>query len=309
VTGATSFILVPFIESLRDEGHTVYAVARPGSRNLDRLSLGRSGIQVIELAMEHIDELPQYISCAPDAFFHFAWDGPGSDNRKLESVQEKNIEDSSKALEIAIALGCSRFVFSGSQAEYGIHHELIGEDCLCHPDSPYGKAKLAFGTHAAIRCKEAGIDFVHLRIFSVYGPGMHEFALVPSCLSAFSSGKAIELSSCEQLWNYLYTRDLGEALYAILIHKGRLADHGEVYNVAGAQTDTRPLKEYVEDIWEFCGSKGSCLYGERALNAEGEVNLIPDTAKIRRVIGWESRTSFKRGLEEMVHYRNTNRGM
>ena len=69
-----------------------------------------------------------------------------------------------------------------------------------------------------------------------------------------------------------------------------------VFNVAG--DDTRPLKEFVEEIHRLCKGGGNCLYGDRKENAEGAVNLIPDIGKICRITGWKPETAFGEGIEK-----------
>ena len=123
VTGATSFIGAPMVDKLIGMGHDVYAVVRPASKNIARLDTGRERLHVIEMNLEEADRLDGAILVPCEAFFHFGWDGAGSENRMNRDVQQKNAADSLKALEGARKLGCRTFLFSGSQAEYGIHRE------------------------------------------------------------------------------------------------------------------------------------------------------------------------------------------
>ena len=78
-----------------------------------------------------------------DAWIHFAWDGVGSAGRSDTNIQIENIQNAKKAYLYAKLLGARKFLFAGSQAEYG-----IGNHRVPMPVSPYGKAKLAFGRWA-----------------------------------------------------------------------------------------------------------------------------------------------------------------
>ncbi|MEG0565559.1 MAG: NAD-dependent epimerase/dehydratase family protein, partial [Hungatella sp.] len=156
VTGATSFLGVAMIQKLLQKGLEVYAVVRPASLNLAKVP---KGAHRIELELESLDRIDEYIKEPCEIFLHFGWDGSGSQNRLRSDVQRKNVVDSMKALEGAGKLGCKRFLFSGSQAEYGMSQTLMTEDMTCHPVSEYGKAKLAFYEQAHRRCqawREAG---------------------------------------------------------------------------------------------------------------------------------------------------------
>lgn len=66
----------------------------------------------------------------------------GSANRQDPQVQARNIGYALDSLHTAARLGCTRFLFSGSQAEYGIVDGVMGEGIVCHPVSEYGKDKL-----------------------------------------------------------------------------------------------------------------------------------------------------------------------
>lgn len=314
VTGATSFIGAPMTRRLIDMGHDVYAVVRPGSKNLIRLRREASGcdegeqgkgrLHIIEQKLEETDRLDRAVSVSCQAFFHFGWDGAGSENRMNREVQQKNVEDSLKALEGARRLGCRTFLFSGSQAEYGIHQEAMTEETLLKPVSEYGKAKVDFCRRAmeltdGWKCGGQDFRYIHARIFSVYGPGDHPWSLVESCLKTFPAGGYLSLGECTQMWNFLYLDDLLAALTALM-------DSGAegIFNVAGESGETRPLKEYVRMMYEACGCHGSYSYGRRPQNAEGPANLIPDVEKLVRTTGWRQKIPFQEGIRRMLDRKN-----
>ncbi len=340
VTGATSFLGTALVRRLLRQGHQIYAVVRPNSPNRTRFeheiaavlpgSGGKAALHILELDMERSDRLPQMISASCQVFIHLGWDGAGSDNRKNARVQRKNVQDSMKALEAARKLGCRKFLFSGSQAEYGLCQSVMTEETECVPVSEYGKAKLEFYRQAirqvAVWNEQAAagasdcqpekpgnrflMEYIHTRIFSIYGPGDHPGSLVSTCLQTFREGGRMELGDCDQMWNYLYIDDLTEGLAALAlsgkpvgytgITDGVRQPESGIYNLAGSETATRPLKDYVEDIRRLCGGRGICLYGQLPPNAEGQAQLIPDIGKIRLAVGWEPNISFEKGIKHMI---------
>lgn len=305
ITGATSIIAVPLIKSLLTQNHEIYAMIRPGSVNAGRLK-GLKSLKIIELDLDNSDRLPQYIESDLDICFHFGWDGAGSENRKKREVQQKNVKDSMRLLETVAEMGCGKFLFSGSQAEYGIYKNKICETAPCHPVSEYGIAKVDFmqRVKAYLNChKQIKMEYIHTRIFSVYGPQDHKGSLVDSCIDTFMSGGKIELGECSQLWNFLYIDDLVMAMIALMedeIKPGKI----EIYNVAGAEEDTKPLKEYIDIIYKCCGCKGEYILGKRPPNAEGTANLNPDITKIQKKTGWMPQMSFSDGIKEIIAQRS-----
>ena len=317
VTGATSFIGAPMVDKLMGMGHDVYAVVRPASKNIARLDTGRERLHVIEMNLEEADRLDGAILVPCEAFFHFGWDGAGSENRMNRDVQQKNASDSLKALKGARKLGCRTFLFSGSQAEYGIHREAMTEDTPLNPVSEYGKAKVDFGRQAmeaVSRWRQEGYDchgdscterasdqfrYIHARIFSIYGPGDHPWSLVESCLKTFPAGGYLSLGECTQMWNFLYLDDLLEALTALW-----LSGAEGNFNVAGERGETRPLRDYVRLMYEACGCHGSYSYGRRPQNAEGSANLIPDVKKLMEATDWRQEISFQEGIRRLLQRKN-----
>lgn len=338
LTGASSFLGRAVTERLRAAGHEVFPL--------------RHSFEEAETA------LPQQA----DVWLHFAWAGVGSAGRSDARIQNFNVDMSMAALRKAAALGCGRFVFAGSQAEYGPGQGLQCEDAICRPVSAYGKAKAAFGAQAATFVQEwnrhlfnaqngknstraqnaehvqaagtalvAGggqvgtsapaahrpLQFIHLRIFSVYGPGDHETALIPSCIRAFLNNAPMDFGPCTQDWNYLYIDDAAAAIQLLtelplnLQPAERQAQETQatkvqpitaqpsvlLCNVAGQ--DTRPLRSYIEELKALCKSDSPLHFGVRQNHAEGAADLRPDTTKLQR-LGFYPQVSFAEGIRRCI---------
>lgn len=306
VTGATSIIGAPLIKKLLEDGHIVTAIVRPHSLNFNRISKinDTSKLNIIALDLSDISKLSSILPNGCDICFHLAWDGAGSENRKKRSIQQKNVVDSFALFKTVSLLGCKKFIFSGSQAEYGVCMKKIREDTVCNPISEYGKAKVDFMNlvknwlFQEYKCGNTTMQYIHTRIFSVYGPEEHKGSLIESCISAFSKGESIVLSQCSQLWNYMYIDDLIEAFISLM--KAEIPSQFEIYNLAGAEYETMHLYQYVEKIYQIMHYHGSYQLGGRSQNAEGETNLNPDISKIQRHTNWYPKNSFEKGIQKIL---------
>lgn len=309
ITGATSFVGGAVVREALERGHQVTAVVRPASRKLDVITkdkeqaLRDGRLLVLENDLSEPELLPEKIEGGCDVFCHFGWGGSGSGSRVDQGLQERNLQDSLNTIWAAKALGCSRFLFTGSQAEYGMHQEMMTEETDCEPRSIYGAAKLKMRVEGEKLCRALGLSYVHVRIFSAYGPGDHPWTLVESCLDAFLNGTELSLGECTQMWNFLYIDDLAKGICALAeIEQERLSGlSSPVFNLAGGET--RPLREFVECIHLLCGGKGMLRYGSRPENAEGPVNLIPSIEKQKRTAGWRPETDFETGIRRMITMR------
>ena len=180
-TGATSFVGSGAVKALLERGHKVYAVLRKGSSKADRLLINGAmpeNLVILEEDLGSLERLAEQIPEPCDVFLHMGWKGAGSDSRSAAAIQEENAKDSLNAVQAAKALGCRRFVFTGSQAEYGVHDALMNEETGCRPTSPYGEAKLKVRIEAEALCRKLSMDYGHARIFSTYGIGDHPWSLL-----------------------------------------------------------------------------------------------------------------------------------
>ena len=251
ISGITSFLGISTGKALLKKGHEVYGILRPESRNKERLK-GEKGMQLLSLNMESFllwekehgieaeynnitteggittesrittesgitternatSENLSPVSPASlselhfDTVLHFAWDGVGSLGRSDVATQEKNLSMSKAFFSWAKAHGVKRFFFAGSQAEMG---KGSREEPL--PASPYGEKKLAFSEYGLKNHGE--MEFIDLRIYSIYGKGDHERSLVKTLVRNTLRGMETELGSGNKIWNFMAEEDFGRAL-------------------------------------------------------------------------------------------------
>lgn len=281
ITGGSSFLGVTFAQLLVKEGHVVYLACRKASKRNLNIPINDNVHVIYYEGLCEIESIAKYISYI-DIFIHLAWDGTGHEGRDNEELQQKNITYSLTALNVAKKLKCKLFVGAGSQAEYGKVNTLITENTICRPECEYGKAKLEFGNIASERCSIMGMKYIHLRIFSLFGENDHPWTLVMSCIRKMLNNEDVKLSSCEQLWNFLYVKDAVKQIYLLCNHV--IIQHDfkhEVYNIAS--NDTRKLRNFVEDMYQLTESKSVIDFG--GYRQASGVSLIPSVDKIKIATG------------------------
>lgn len=299
ITGATGFIGSNLARVFLGHGARVFALVRPGSKNRGALPVhGR--LEVVECDLSHVQDCLPAIGQA-DAFLHLAWGGVNREEIDSPEVQARNVAGSLECVMTAAKLGCAVFMDAGSRVEYGAVDGVMREDADCHPINQYGKAKWEFYQKAAPLCRELGLDYYHLRFFSVYGYGDHPWSIISTLVRDLRQDKKVSLSACRHQWNFMYIEDAVQAVYE-LYNRGNAA-HGPVsaiVNIAGS--DTRPLRSFVEEIHEIVGHRGELEYGTFVQAKEGALSIRPDITRLLELTSgrWKEQYSFRRGIEETI---------
>ena len=308
ITGAASFLGRHLVEYFLSKEEEVLALVRENARGKDELLKYEvnNKFKLIVLDMKDIERLDIDF----DVCIHLAWGGIGKEGRMDENIQRENIDAAIKLMRVCKERGAKRFLFAGSQAEYGQTLSDIevkygkdfdintipkqSEDSPTNPKSKYGKAKLELKSKLKNLGDSLGIEYVHMRIFSVFGSGDHETSLISTCIRNFKENKDVHIGECIQSWNYIYIKDLCEAVY--LLSKKDL--QGEfVFNVAGE--NNRILMDYVKDIKRLLDSSGDIVVEKKEAASEGLPFLNPGIERLKRV-GFVESYGFEKGIKDCI---------
>lgn len=296
VTGATSFIGRHLIKRLLAEGWKVYAIVRKHSLKIGLLPESER-LEVICLEIEEYSRLKEVIKEPCDVYVSLAWNGTRGEARSDAMLQQKNYECSMEALKAVQLIGCKTVISAGSQAEYGHMEDKTDEKCICRPNTEYGKWKLQYYKEASAFCQEKEIAFKEPRFFSLFGEDDYEQTMVLSILDDMLYNRPCRLTECVQLWDFLYIDDAIDGVYRLMTME---CEDG-AYNFGSG--DTRPLKEFVMEMYRLSGSHSELLFGAIPYPATGMVNVYPDIAKLRKQTGWESRRQFSEGIKALIEYK------
>lgn len=296
VTGATSMIGEALIRECLNHGTAVCAVIRKDTARRERLPEDPK-LELVECGLEELQTLPERVSGSFDTFYHIAWGHTGAGRNKSVRLQSENIGYTLDAVEAAAKLGCRRFIGAGSQAEYGpLDQEMIGPDAPEHPTTPYGVSKLAAGKLSRLLCKELGMEWIWPRIFSVYGIYDKESTMVMTALRQFLAKEETAFTAGEQEWDYLYSKDAGNAFYLI----GEKGKDGAVYCVGSGKA--KQLREYIYQIRDAADPDAVPGIGKKAYGTQPVMHLCADISSLKNDTGFEPAYEFSRGIREIVRW-------
>jgi len=212
------------------------------------------------------------------------------------------VDGSFNVIDAAAKAGVGKVIAASSASVYGLA-ERFPTDEQHHPyanDTLYGAAKtfnegLLRSYHAM-----AGLDYVALRYFNVYGPRMDVHGVYTEVLvrwmERIAAGEPpLIFGDGAQTMDFVCVPDIARA--NLLAAESDATD--AVFNIAsGVETS---LQELAETLLRVMGSGLSIEYGpERAVN--GVTRRLADTAAAERELGFSAEIDLEQGLTQLVEW-------
>jgi dTDP-glucose 4,6-dehydratase len=305
VTGAGGFIGSHLAELLAREGAEVRAFVRYTSRGdhgwLEQASPDAAeAIEVFRGDLANPEAVRSAVS-GREVVFHLGAliPIPYSYRHPREFVTA-NVEGTLNVLEAAREEEPRRIVHTSTSEVYGTaQHVPIDEEHPLHPQSPYAATKVAADQVALSYQRSFGTPVVVARPFNTYGPRQSARAVIPTIVSQALSRDVVELGATSPTRDFLYVEDTAAGVAACADADGV---EGEVINLGtGAEISIRDL---AARIIELVGREVTLELDEDRLRPpESEVErLVADTAKARRLLGWEPAVELDEGLQRTIDW-------
>lgn len=289
VTGAAGFVGSRVAAKLLEAGHQVTV--------FDDLSVGHKdavpeGAKFIEGDTRDPEAVSQAVQ-GHDAVVHLA----------AQALVPESVADPQKAFGINLMGGMNlleamrkhhvnRIVYSSSAAVYGTPTRVpVKESDPTLPINPYGATKLAFEALLHAYHAAYGLHATMFRYFNPYGPAeAHdpETHAVPNFITATLTGRPIPLYwNGQQTRDFFFVDDIARAHVMGLEHDGF-----HVYNLGSGHAIK--VHDVVELIFKLAGKRTTIKdLGERAGDPP---ELLADTTKVQRELGWKPQVSLEDGL-------------
>lgn len=291
ITGATGSIGTAIIRQGITQDHSFVCIVHKGSQRVGNL-LHSEKIQIVECNLSDYSNLQ--INGTFDVFIHLAWENTFGAQRDDVGIQVKNIQYTLDACRLAKRLGCRKFIGAGSQAEYGVTNIDLSPSLHVNPESGYGIAKYASGKMATILCSQIGIEFNWVRILSIYGPNDGAKTFISNLINEFKSGNSPKVTKCEQIWDYLYSDDAGNAFLAI----AERGIDGKTYVLGSGKG--RKMSEYLESIKNAINPSTNVQYGAIEYYPHQPMYLVADITELIEDTGWKPQVAFIEGIKKML---------
>ena len=294
ITGITGFLGSHIAERLISKHIAVVGLKRPGS-DIWRCREFEAQVNWVDIDPE--GEYQQSIlTSGCDTIIHGAWIGVEAGERENWEQQSKNVFFLIKLLELANAAGIRKIIFLGSQAEYGYTHGKVTEDHPGEAINAYGGVKLACLEILKSFCKSNQIDWIWLRIFSIFGEKENGNWLIPSLVKKMNEGGSMDFTAGEQKYAYLYVKDFSELIFKIV----SMPIASGIYNISSTQS--RSIRSLIEEVRDFIAPTFQLKFGTLNYRPGQSMHMEGDMHKLTAQIGDVTFTDFNVALHNTLTY-------
>ncbi|WP_172824773.1 NAD-dependent epimerase/dehydratase family protein [Pajaroellobacter abortibovis] len=298
VTGATGFIGIHMTKRLIKEGHTVYVLMRPKSKQRRRFN-DEVGLIPHVIEANFLDREAVRIAfnrCQPEVCIHLAWcPVAGGHINGIENIQY--VDATMHLAECLFEVGCHRLIVTGTCLEYDTTVGYLAENTPLKPNSLYAACKHSLFEMLTQWASIRGVNLTWIRPFYMYGPYESENRLVPHVISSLLRGEFVKLTEGYQMRDYLYIDDVVSAIYTVIAHRIQ----GPINVGSGEPVTVRQIVDILAR--SFHGSK-LIKYGVKNKSKETEEPLFicANIDKLRNQTNWKSRFGLEEGLKATIEW-------
>ena len=294
ITGITGFLGSHIAENLVANNIQVIGLKRKGS-DIWRCLEFATKILWVDIDDEGLFK-EELVKHSFDTIIHGAWIGVESIERDNWSVQSKNISFLVELLDVAKQVGVKKFIFLGSQAEYGNINGKISEEEKTEALNAYGSIKLACLEIVKTFCNSNHINWICLRLFSLFGEKENQNWLIPSLINSMLIGKQMDFTYGEQKYAYLYVKDYASIMKKIVT----MPIESGIYNISS--NETRTIKSLVEDIKNYINPEFILNFGTLNYRDNQSMHMEGDIMKLCSQIGEIELTNYTIALQNTLNY-------
>ena len=300
VTGASGFIGRHLVERLLESGERLILLTRPGSTlpasiaarvaRLDCADWSRLGLA---RALKQSDF---------GLIYNLASYGVAPSDREAALLADINTTLPAVLVELAAERG-GALVMTGSNAEYQAPEAEIplSEGAPLETLKPYGASKAKGSLMASGAARQAAVPLRVLRLFNVYGPGEATHRLLPTLLRQLRAGRRVPLSPGRQWRDFIYARDVIEAILRAGASVGDTArdDPVAIWNVCTGTGAT--VRSFAETTAAQLGAPQELLgFGDSSMREDEVPWLVGSPAQIHKDLGWQAAFDLSSGLRDAL---------
>ncbi len=303
VTGAAGFIASHLCEKLHNSGHEVVGLDNFNdyySQALKRLNaddLKAKGIAIFEIDLN--DNLQPVFEKPYDYVYHLAAQPGISAETPLGDYVTNNIFATQNLLDAVLLYNpnLKSFINIATSSVYGLVAN-VDENVPAKPISFYGSTKLA-AEQLVLGLQRLGkLNACSIRLYSVYGPRERPEKLYTKLIENLYADKPFPLfeGSVKHERSFTYVGDIVDGLTAIIGKEANV--NGEIINLGTDEVHT--TQEGINLVEEIMNKQLIIDHKPARKGDQERTSAVID--KARKLLGYETNVSFKKGLEQQVQW-------
>ena len=306
VTGGAGFLGSHLSDRLLAEGFRVIAIDNLITGSPDNVAhlAGNPDFQFIR---HNVSEFI-FVPGAVDFVFHFA--SPASPIDYLEHpIPTLKVGALGTHNSLGLAKDkAAKFLLASTSECYGdplVHpqnEDYWGNVNPIGPRGVYDEAKRFAEAMTMAYHRFHAMDTKIVRIFNTYGPRMRlrDGRVVPSFISqALNNEPLTVFGDGSQTRSFCFVSDLIEGIFRLA-----MSEHHGPINIGNPVEMT--IKQFAEKILEITGSKAGIIY--RELPIDDPKVRQPDITRASKMLGWEPKVDFDKGIRITIDYFRTKLG-
>lgn len=297
VTGGAGFIGSHLVTALVKRNDKV--------RIIDNLSTGKKEslhpeAEFVETDIRQLDKIKPIFKGVDGVFHVAALPRVQASIENPLACNASNIDGTLNVIWAAKEAGVKRIVYSASSSAYGDSAKLpLTEDMMPNPISPYALQKYVGEEYMKLAAMFWGLETVSLRYFNVFGPNMASEGAYVTVIAIFNRQKLnnqplTPTGDGEQTRDFTYVDDVVRA--NLLAMSSTNVGKGEVINIGNS--DNRSVN-YIAQVIGGPVNKIAARVEPR--------NTQADTAKAKKLLGWQPQTTFDEGLKRTIGWYQQNK--
>ena len=300
VTGGAGFVGSRFIHALAASGGRAVCVSRSDGPKPSLADVPEEALRVLQVPEYSRESLAGALDGLEfDCVVNFAATGVRPGDHDATALLDGNAGVLANLIDALDGRDVEAIMHVGSCAQYGpvSAGEPLAEDSPQRPLSTYGAAKLAAEAMGRAKAHSAGMRFVTLRLFHVFGIGEQRSRLVPSLIRALRAGEPVDLTGGDQVRDVTYADDVADAILAACKQAASL--DLDAYNVCSSTPVT--VRRIAESVARLTGRPLDLLrLGAIPYRSDEPMWLVGDGSAFESATSWKPRRSLEEGLRLMV---------
>ncbi|MBF8457877.1 GDP-mannose 4,6-dehydratase [Kaistella sp. G5-32] len=215
--------------------------------------------------------------------------------------QEVNIKGTLNLWELCREFQINKFVNASSSSVYGNNKKIpfSEEDSVDEPISPYAATKKSTEILGHVYHHLYGIDMIHLRFFTVYGPRQRPDLAIYKFTKLINSNKEIPFyGDGSTARDYTYIDDIIDGVLKSIHY---LETHQTVYEIINlGESEVISLNQMLSTLEENLDKKAAKM--KLPLQPGDVQKTSANITKARALIGYHPTTHFQNGIKKFVEW-------